>query len=347
MLYSANIYIFATKLLYMDLSIIVSVYNVEEYIRPCIESIFLQELNEECFEVIIVNDGTEDRSIEVIQDIIEQHKNVTVLNQKNQGLSLARNNGIAAAKGEYILMPDGDDLLVVDSLKPLLEKAIETEDDMIIADFAKMDDEEILGLNNSPLKQPPFNIYEKTGKDFLLEDMIPIECYVWRILFRRDFLIENNINFYPGIFFQDIPFTHECYLKANKCLKVSTLLNIYRRGHSNAATSPLSFSTKKAKDLCIAIIKTWGLIRSINNSPGTIKKIKSNIYILYTNLCFRILHFLDNREDAIEILEFLNKQAPDLRFSNSISQRIGDYLRRKMPRIYLIFLNIKWSFPSH
>ena len=63
------------------LSIIVPVYNVEKYIRPCMESIFRQDLDENTFEVIIVNDGTEDRSMEVIQDIIEQHKNITVLNQ--------------------------------------------------------------------------------------------------------------------------------------------------------------------------------------------------------------------------------------------------------------------------
>ena len=75
------------------LSIIVPVYNVEEYIRPCMESIFQQGLDEDCFEVIIVNDGTKDHSMEVIQDIIEQHKNITVLNQENQGLSVARNNG--------------------------------------------------------------------------------------------------------------------------------------------------------------------------------------------------------------------------------------------------------------
>ena len=110
-----------------ELSIIVPVYNVEEYVRACIESIYRQGLNEEEFEVIIVNDGTEDKSIEVIADIINQHHNISVINQENQGLSVARNTGIAAAKGEYILMPDSDDLLIENSLKPLLEKALETK----------------------------------------------------------------------------------------------------------------------------------------------------------------------------------------------------------------------------
>ena len=85
----------------MDLSIIVPVYNVEKYIRPSIESIFRQGLLEACFEVIIVNDGSTDKSMEEIADIILQHSNVVVINQENQGLSVARNNGIAMAKGDY------------------------------------------------------------------------------------------------------------------------------------------------------------------------------------------------------------------------------------------------------
>lgn len=79
------------------LSIIVPVYNVEKYIRPCIESIYHQGVEEDDFEVIIANDGTKDRSIEVIQDIISRHYNITIINQENQGLSVARNNGMAMA----------------------------------------------------------------------------------------------------------------------------------------------------------------------------------------------------------------------------------------------------------
>ena len=77
------------------LSIILPVYNVEKYIRPCIESIFKQGLDDMDFEVIIVNDGSTDRSMEMIEAIINQHNNITVINQENQGVSVARNNGIA------------------------------------------------------------------------------------------------------------------------------------------------------------------------------------------------------------------------------------------------------------
>ena len=103
----------------LKLSIIVPVYNVEKYIRPCIESIFKQGLDDEDFEVIIVNDGSTDKSMDMIADIIPLHRNITVINQENKSLSVARNNGLAIAKGEYIIMPDSDDLLIENSL-PIL-----------------------------------------------------------------------------------------------------------------------------------------------------------------------------------------------------------------------------------
>lgn len=79
----------------MDLSIIVPIYNVEEYVRPCMESLFRQGLDEECFEIIAVNDGSTDNSIKVIEDLVEKHHNISIINQSNQGLSVARNTGIA------------------------------------------------------------------------------------------------------------------------------------------------------------------------------------------------------------------------------------------------------------
>ena len=124
----------------MKLSIIVPVYNVEKYIRLCMESIFKQGLDENDYEVIIVNDGTPDKSMEMITDIIVAHQNIHVINQENQGLSVARNNGIAAAKGEYIQFLDSDDLLIDNSLPYLLDKATSLKADLVVADFISMDD---------------------------------------------------------------------------------------------------------------------------------------------------------------------------------------------------------------
>ena len=114
----------------IQLSVIVPVYNVEKYILKCIESIFCQGIDDNTFELIIVNDGTKDNSMELISDIINRHANVIVINQENKGLSEARNSGLAKASGKYILFVDSDDFLIDNTFKPLLDVAISSSVDI-------------------------------------------------------------------------------------------------------------------------------------------------------------------------------------------------------------------------
>ena len=314
------------------LSIIVPVYNVEKYIKPCIESIFNQGLDDEDFEVIIINDGTKDRSLEMIVDIISQHKNITVHNQENQGLSVARNNGIAIAKGEYILMPDSDDLLIENSLKPLLGKALEAQADLVVADFLSMTDEEIEHANTALLQKAEFKYKEKTGKELFLQDLNPYQCYVWRTLYRREFLLDNNLTFVPGIYIQDVPFTHECYLKAQKCIRASWLLNIYRKGHESAT---FSFNKTKAKDFCTAIAKTWELTHLDGLSSQEQHKLRDDVYTSFSMIIWIITHRIKNASERIDIIDFLKQQAPDLWFKNGRKQILESYLYRYLPHWYI------------
>lgn len=316
----------------IDLSIIVPVYNVEKYIRSCIESIFKQGLDDASFEVIIVNDGSTDRSMEMIEYIISQHRNITVINQDNKGLSIARNNGIANAKGKYILMPDSDDLLIENSLKPLLEIALESQADLIVADFKSMTDNEIEQTNTSLLQLEMFNYREKTGEELFLEDLNPYHCYVWRTLYRNDFLKENNMSFVPGIYIQDVPFTHECYLKAKKCIRTYWLLNIYRKGHESAT---FSFNIKKTKDFCTAVAKTWELTHLDGISSKAQNKLREDIYTSFSMIIWIIIHKIDKESDRIEIIDFLKRQAPDLWFRNGVKQELESYMYRYVPHLLI------------
>ena len=323
----------------IKLSIIVPVYNVEKYIRPCFESIFNQGLKDDEYEVIIVNDGTKDRSMEMITDIVSQHNNITIINQENQGLSVARNNGIAAAKGEYILMPDSDDMLVEHSLKPLLDTAIESQADLVVADFSKMTDEEILNYKKYIPQVYTISQKEMTGYELFMEDIIPNECYVWRTLYKKDFIISNNLTFVPGIYFQDVPFTHECYLRAQKCIKTNRILNIYRRGHQSVS-APSSFKMKNARDFCIAITKSWEL-RKIKGLPGYIKrKSIDSAFIMYRNLLYRTVYGIQGVSQKIHVLKMLKKMAPDLKFTNNFKQRIATFLFKHAPTLIIYSLLI-------
>lgn len=323
----------------MDLSIIVPVYNVEEYVRPCLESIFKQDLDDSRFEVIIVNDGSTDHSMEMIADIIQVHNNITVINQENLSLSVARNNGIAVAKGEYIMMPDSDDLLTDNSLAILLDKALVTKADIIVADFLEMNDEEI--ENRSTTEHRVFEATEKTGERLFLEDLNPYQCYVWRSLFRREFLNKNRIRFVPGLRFQDVPFTHECYLRAKKCIRTHWQLNIYRRGHESAT---FSFNKQKAKEFCIVIAKTWELTLLYGLSDAELYKLKEDVYTSFYLMMYSTLHSVKSWSEQLEIIHYLNRQAPTLRFTNNIKQRFESLLFSNMPRCYLALRRLHWKW---
>jgi glycosyltransferase involved in cell wall biosynthesis len=316
----------------MDLSIIIPVYNVEKFIRPCIESIFKQGLNENDFEVIIVNDGSTDKSMELIDDIINQHKNITVINQENQGLSVARNNGIAAAKGEYILMPDSDDLFIKNSLKPIIEKAVQAKVDLILADYWPMTNSEI---ESSSLSMPTISnmvFWEKSGKEMFYEYLKPNYYTVWRTLYKTEFLRQKNLSFVPGIYCQDKPFTHEVYLKADKCLVVSWPIYIYRR-HSESIS--YSMSERYGKDYCICINKMWSLSSNSELSPTLRQKMMDYTYFAFKTLTCRLVHETKDRRLRILIMDYLNIAAPNLSFQNGLKQKICTFLLKKKPHIYI------------
>ena len=135
------------------LSIIVPVYQVEQYVRACLKSLFKQGLDDNRFEVIMVNDGTRDGSFEVVADIMALHRNIIRVDQENQGLSAARNTGMKYAKGDYVLFVDSDDLLVEGSVAPLLQTAEDNAADLVVADFVKLSDEELAARPQQPLRR--------------------------------------------------------------------------------------------------------------------------------------------------------------------------------------------------
>ena len=314
----------------MDLSIIVPVYNVEKYVRPCIESIFRQGIDESRFEVIIVNDGTLDRSMEVIDDIVKSHSNITVINQENQSLSVARNVGITAAKGEYILMPDSDDLLVENSLLPLLDKAVESKADLVVADFIAIEDKDM--PNFKGVVQKEFTVQEMTGQQFMVK-LDPHYFYVWRTLYRRQFLHESHISFIRGIYYQDIPFSHRCYLKARKCLKASWVLYIYRLNRPGAATT--KFSVEKSRSYSIAMASTWNLRNLMGLSPATLYKLEEDVYEYFKCIVYHTIYRIHDREDRRKVMDIIKHEAPHLHFSHGFVQKVTSLMLRYMPYLYI------------
>ena len=144
----------------IKVSVIVPVYNVEKYLRQCLDSLVNQTLKD--IEIICINDGTKDNSVEIINEYVKKCPNIILINQENQGLGMARNNAMKHAKGDYIAFVDSDDWVDTDMYEVLYNKAIETDADIVECDYrmvfensTKIKNRTLFGL---PLATPPVHL---------------------------------------------------------------------------------------------------------------------------------------------------------------------------------------------
>lgn len=314
-----------------QLSVIIPIYNVEKYVYECVDSVFRQGLDENIFEVIIVNDGTKDNSMSVIKEFIASHSNIIVITQENQGLSVARNKGLSIAEGEYILMLDSDDVLVDNSVLPLLGKALSTKADMIIADFTQMNDDEIVAIRGHHPIQKEIIARVATGPELLEKELCQ---WYWRTLYRREFLASNHITFVPDIYSQDVPFTYECLLKAKKCLRTSWKMIIYRHGHNSVSWT---FHLRRAKNMCTSTAKVWKLTKTVILPKEFRRKQEDIAFLVFYDIISATTYgHLKSVSEMFEVIDFLKREAPDLHFRNGIKQRIWTFMYKRMPHTLIL-----------
>lgn len=198
----------------MKLSIVVPVYNVERYVRKCILSMINQD--DDWFkdiEVIIVNDGTKDKSIEQIQDLVNHYENITLINQENLSLSVARNNGMAKAKGDYIWFVDSDDWISTDAVS-ILMPYLDGINDIITFAFTQVTEEE------ETLREVYFNETKTISGIESFRQHCEFSTMAQRGVYKKKFLTNYNLCFMPGVYNQD----DELCLRASYFAKTVTLI---------------------------------------------------------------------------------------------------------------------------
>lgn len=177
-------------------SIIIPVYNVEKYIRKCLDSIVAQTFSD--YEVILVNDETPDNSMAIVQEYVDVDPiHFHVIHQKNKGPGGARNTGIAAARGEYLVFVDSDDYIRSDMLEGLDQKLHENECDMLMLDFfcvydsGKMERNNLWGLREGLYDATAEKVYLRCGGQS------------WSKVINRDFYLKANVPFPEKIIYED------------------------------------------------------------------------------------------------------------------------------------------------
>lgn len=315
----------------MKLSIIIPVYNVEQYIGPCLESIYRQGLSDRDFEVIIVDDGSTDHSLQVIEDVQGHHANIQILRQDHAGPSVCRNEGMEKAVGDYVLFVDSDDLLMDNGLSMLLRKALETSADMVVGDFMRLNDDEITSVYDSQLTDK--RVVDKTGLDYYVEDYDPgVGSFIWRILYRRAFLNGHQIRLTPGVYYEDIPFLQECYLKARRVVGIHLLYYIYRIRQRSCT---YTFAMKNAMDYNTAIAQSWRQTGMTGLPERVRSQQNKNIYLFFNYAIDCIISVFRSWSERKQIVDDLIRKVPDLRFTGGVGAKVASALFRKMPYTYV------------
>jgi len=205
-------------------SVIVPVYNVEKYLEKCLESLINQTLNE--IEIIVVNDGSTDNSLNIIEKYAQKDYRIKIINQKNQGLSGARNSGFKLARGEYISFIDSDDWVDNDFLEKLYNSAISNNVSIAISTIIRKREK----TQKYRVHYTEEKIYE-TLEDKINICNIPTCCYVWNKLYKKS-LLENS-EFTVGRFYEDVLWTPEIIKKADKIITVPNTNYYYRVNNSS------------------------------------------------------------------------------------------------------------------
>lgn len=219
-----------------EISIVLPVYNVEEYLSQCLDSILHQTMND--FELICINDGSTDHSLKILEEYASKDERMQIYSQTNQSLGHARNTGMDIAQGKYLLFLDSDDFFDLDMLKKLHSKAEETDADFVLCQYYLYNSitgktDKIMGLNKDILKECVVFSW-KDFPDNLFEIARP---NVWMRLYRKAFLDTANIRFQVIPNTEDVYFTSMGMVLGERISWLEDPLVYYRYGRKSSLES--------------------------------------------------------------------------------------------------------------
>lgn len=200
----------------LKISIIVPVYQVEDVLERCIKSLINQTY--ENIEVILVDDGSTDKSSEICDEYSKKDSRVIAIHKKNGGLSDARNYGIKSSTGEYILFVDSDDYIEKDTCEKFTNFIKEKRPDIIAGNAIRIEDTKKILMSHSY-----YGDIMISGEEYLLKELSSKSMYMaaWLNLYKKDFLLENELLFKKGLLHEDEQFTPRTFLKANEVMGVN------------------------------------------------------------------------------------------------------------------------------
>lgn len=239
----------------VKLSIIVPIYNVEQYLHKCVDSLLNQDISLSEYEIILVDDESPDMCPKICDDYAAAYENIQVVHRKNGGLSAARNSGIEVATGKYIMFVDSDDYIEPNVLSGLLAQAEQDNLDVLRYRLQYVNPQyEVY----NPYKSDPFkgNDYSEEPTDGVtfLNTRMSTACYAWAFVLKRELL--DGCLFTPGIYFEDTDWTPRMLCKAKRVASTNTIVYNYLQREGSITNAVNRSNQKKVLDDKMRLIET-------------------------------------------------------------------------------------------
>lgn len=291
-------------------SIIIPVYNVEKYLKKCLDGVFNQTYKD--YEVIVVNDGTKDNSMDIVKDY-----NVKVINQKNQGLSAARNAGVKKAIGDYLIFLDSDDYWEKDLLKEL-SKSLKNNPDLVRFQINEVyEDGRVI-----PYQEESFtnlsgpDAFKKIVKYHFVEN-------AWCYAISKKYYLENKFEFKTGTIHEDFGLIPLVIMKAKRVNSINYLgYNYLQRQGSIMSNKNYEKTKKKVADMYLHYNYLIEEINKLDVDTTIFKSFVANSLILkITELNYKDYKF------------YLNKLKKEKVFDNLLTDTTGRKVKKVLLRL--------------
>ncbi|MGF0027574.1 glycosyltransferase [Streptococcus alactolyticus] len=262
------------------LTVVIPVYNVEKYLKRCVESVLVQEWHN--YDILLVDDGSTDSSPQICDLYAEKYEMIRVIHKENKGLSDTRNRGIEEASGEYVYFPDSDDWLEPNTFSELSDVIEELTYDII--SFNR----ELVTSEEDKLISAKSRIQKLSGKQALLEMLkhSDVTGFANDKIYRKKLFLDNDIKFPVGKYYEDLGTNYKLFLKATKVYVTNQKYYHYLITNPDSITQ--SWNEQKLQDM-------FGFYREIYYSPLIREKFEElEIEILQAFYINGLIHILSS-----------------------------------------------------
>ena len=297
-----------------EFSIVVPIYNVEGYLKKCLDSILNQTFVD--YEIILVNDGSTDQSLSIIKEYMSKYPDIKLINQENKGLSEARNSGLKEARGNYVLFVDSDDFIDKDLLLNLNDSIINNPD--LVRFQLRVVSDKIMDINEEAFDSlNGHDAFKKIINYRFVEN-------AWAYLYSRKYLIDNGFLFKPNMYHEDYGLIPLAIIKASKVNSISYIgYNYVQRSNSIMSDSNYMKTRKKAFD----VLSQYLDVVDKDSDPYYRSFLANSVILKLKDL---------NKEDYKKYLSEIKKHNVfDNILSDTLPRKIKKILLKISPKLYL------------